>query len=119
MLWTLGGAALLLLPWTIWLSHPLPPTHLARRWNIAWGGLDAGEFVALASTAYLGLKHSKWSALVAPIAGALLLVDAWFDCLTATHGWEYLGSLVTGLAIELPLAFIAFGIAYITIKRVS
>jgi hypothetical protein len=115
-LWLFAIAAIALVPWTAWLSHSLPPTHLDRRWSIAWSGLDVGEFVALALTAYLGMRKSGWIIVAASIAGTLLLVDAWFDCLTATAGWEYLGSLLSAVFAELPLSILAFTIAYRTGK---
>lgn len=111
-------AALLLLPWTIWLSHSLPPVHVDRRWNVAWSGLDVGEFMALAFTAYLGLRKSGWVIIAASIAGTLLLADAWFDSLTASAGWEYLGSLLSALLVELPLAVLAFWTAYKTARKI-
>ncbi|HKU18890.1 MAG TPA: hypothetical protein VJP80_06490 [Candidatus Saccharimonadales bacterium] len=116
-LWLFAVAALVLVPWTMWLSRSLPPTHVDRRWDIAWSGLDIGEFISLAITAYLGLRKSGWIIVTASIAGTLLLVDAWFDSLTATVGWEYLASLLSAVFAELPLSILAFWVAYRVGKR--
>lgn len=118
VLWLLAAAAFFLAPWTMWLSHSLPPTHLARRWGIAWGGLDVGECVTLVLTAYLGLRKSGWVIIAGSIAGTLLLVDAWFDCVTAAVGREYLFSLLAAACAELPLSFLAFWVAYKASKEI-
>jgi len=116
-LWLFAAAAIVLIPWTAWLSRSLPPTHLDRRWSLTWSGLDVGEFVALATTAYLGYRKSGWVIVSASVAGTLLLLDAWFDTLTSATGLEYLGSLASAVFIELPLAFLAFSVAYRVGKR--
>jgi hypothetical protein len=111
-LWLFAIAAIVLVPWSVWLSHALPPTHLDRRWGLAWSGLDVGEFLALGTTAYLGYRKSGWIVVSASIAGTLLLLDAWFDTLTATTGTEYLQSLLSATFLELPLSCLAFFVAY-------
>lgn len=105
-------AAFLLVPWAILLSQSLPSDHLARRWNFAWTGFDISLVVSLAVTAFLGLRKSGWVIVPAVIVGTLLLVDAWFDCLTAKQGWEYLVSLSSAAFIEIPMSAMAFWIAY-------
>lgn len=118
VLWLFAIAALLLAPWIVWLSHSLPPTHLDRRWGIVWSGLDVGELTSLALTAYFGLRKSGWVIVAATAAGTLLLVDAWFDSVTAAIGREYLESLLTAVFAELPLSLLAFWIAYKTGKEI-
>lgn len=105
-------AALLLVPWTILLSQSLPSDHLDRRWNLAWSGFDFSLIASFALTALLGLRKSGWVIVPASMVGTLLLVDIWFDCLTAKQGGEYIASLSSAAFIELPIAFMAFWIAY-------
>ncbi len=108
-------AVALILPfWIIILSHSLPPDHLARRWNWAWVGLDVGECISLALSGYFGLKRSGWLIVTTSIAGTLLLVDAWFDILSAGIGWDNLTALMSALFVELPLAALALFVAWRT-----
>ncbi len=104
--------ALALVPWTLWLSYSLPIDHLDHRWNLAWSGFDVGLLLSLALTAYFGLRKSGWVTVTASIAGTLLVIDAWFDCVTAKDSWEHLLSISSATFIELPLALLAFWIAY-------
>jgi len=105
-------AALLLIPWSILLSQSLPSSHFARHWNLAWSGFDFGLVLSLGLTAFLGLRKSGWVIIPASAAGILLLIDAWFDCLTARQGWEYSVSLSLAVFVEIPMAIMAFWIAY-------
>jgi hypothetical protein len=105
-------AAFFLVPWSIVLWQSLPYDHLANHWNLAWSGFDFGLIVSLGLTAFLGLRKSGWVIIPASSAGILLLIDAWFDCLTAKQGGEYIVSLTTAAYIEIPMAALAFWIAY-------
>lgn len=105
-------AAFLLVPWSIILWQSLPSDHLDRRWNMAWTGFDIALIVSLGLTAFLGLKKSGWVIIPASMAAALLVMDAWFDCLTAKQGWEYIASLSLASFIEIPMAGMAIWIAY-------
>ena len=105
-------AALALVPWAVWLSLALPAGHLDRRWNVAWSGFDFGMVSAFCLTAYWGWRKSGWVVVAAAAAGTFLLVDAWFDCLTAAQGNEYLLSIALAICAELPLSVLAFWIAY-------
>ena len=105
-------SAVLLVPWSVLLWQSLPPDHLDKRWNLAWTGFDIGLLISLGLTSLLGLRKSGWVIIPASMAGTLLLIDAWFDCLTAKQGWEYAASLSTAAFIEIPMAIMAFWIAY-------
>jgi hypothetical protein len=104
-------AAFLLVPWSIVLWHTLPSDHLDRNWNLAWSGFDIGLVISLGLTALLGLRKSGWVILTASVAGTLLLIDAWFDCLTAKLG-ESGFSLFSAAFIEVPMSLMAFWLAY-------
>ncbi|MCW3039139.1 MAG: hypothetical protein JWM31_1044 [Solirubrobacterales bacterium] len=109
--WLLIGCTLALVPWTVLLFFTLPEEHVAQHWDLAWAGFDVGITLALALTAASVLRRSVWTSVTASMAGTLLLVDAWFDILTA-HGarerW-----IAVGMAVfcELPLAAICLSIA--------
>jgi hypothetical protein len=107
-----AGAALVLVPWTVLLYYSLPPSHLDRRWNLAWAGFDGALVVSLTLTAFFIWRKSGWVILAATAAATLLLVDAWFDTLTATVGWDYAGALVSAACVEVPLACLSLWIAF-------
>lgn len=102
--------ALFLIPWAFWLSRTLPATHTARHWDLAWAGFDAALAFALASTALSAIRHSPWLAAGASATGTLLVVDAWFDVLTAQGGGELAVAATEAVLVELPLAALSFWI---------
>lgn len=107
-----AAAAFLLVPWSILLWHSLPTDHLDSHWNLAWSGFDISLVLSLGLTALLGLFRSGWVIVTASMAGTLLLMDAWFDCLTAKQGWESGLSLFSAAFIEVPISLLAFWLAY-------
>lgn len=111
------AASCLLVPWILWLSHSLPSSHMEHKWSSLWTGYDFCLCLVLALTAYLGWRKSDLLVMAATAAGTMLLVDAWFDVFTSAPGWEYLEAYLFALAVELPLAILAFWTAYRAIKR--
>lgn len=107
-----AGAALLLMPWTVWLSLSLPVSHVDSHWNLAWTGFDCALICSLALTAYLAWRRSGWVVLAGTAAATLLLTDAWFDVVTARIGPEYAVSLVSAACAEVPLALLALWVAF-------
>ena len=105
-------AAFFLVPWSVLLWQSLPLNHLDRHWNLAWTGFDISMVLSLGVSALLGLRKSGWVIIPASIAGTLLLMDAWFDCLTAKQGWESGVSLFSAMFIEVPISLMAFWLAY-------
>jgi len=114
LLWVM---ALILIPWTLYLSFSLPADHLDRRWNLAWTGFDIGLALSLALTAYWGLRRSAAVSIASAAAGTFLLIDAWFDCVTAKQGNEYFVSLLTAACVEVPVALLCFWITVRTYRR--
>lgn len=106
----LAAAALFLVPWALWLARTLPSTHTARLWALAWAGFDGALAVALAATALSAIRQSPWLAAAASATGTLLVVDAWFDLLTAGSGGELAVAAAEAALVELPLAALSFWI---------
>lgn len=102
--------AVFLVPWAFWLSRTLPATHTARHWDLAWAGFDAALALGLASTALSAIRHSPWLVAAASATGTLLVVDAWFDVLTARGGGELAVATAEAVLVELPLAALSFWI---------
>lgn len=103
--------ALALLPWAVWLARVLPDHHLSAHWNVAWAGFDLGLAAALLATAVAALRRSPWLEGSATAAGTLLVVDAWFDLLTASGGAELIVAAAEAALVELPVAVLCFWIA--------
>jgi hypothetical protein len=89
-----GAVAAGLVPWLVVLYSTLPGTADAQHWSLAWTGFDCLMAAGLAST-----------------TGALALVDAWFDVMTALPGRELAEAVLLAVCAELPLAVMCASIA--------
>ncbi|SPF06970.1 hypothetical protein SMA5143A_7814 [Streptomyces sp. MA5143a] len=69
-----------------------------------WIGLDAAEAVALITTGLLSVRGHRLHTLTATVAATLLVVDAWFDTMTAAPGADQVSAAAMALGAELPLA---------------
>lgn len=107
----LAGVALVLLPWTAWLTVTLPSRHVSEHWDAAWVGFDIGELIALSATAYALLRRTTWTQGIASAAGTMLVCDAWFDTLLTAGDEKFWIALGQALFSELPLAALCFWIA--------
>ena len=85
-----AAAAVLLIPWTVYLAISLPREHKVRDWGPLWVGFDGIELLLLAITFWLSRQRRTIGLLVAFATGVVLLCDAWFDLLTSAPGdlWQ-------------------------------
>jgi hypothetical protein len=97
-------AAIVLVPWIVFLVRSLPSTHAAAHWDIAWAGFDVGLAFLLLGVAVAAWRRSPWLEGAATAAAALLAVDAWFDILTSSTGVERGAAIAEAVFAELPLA---------------
>lgn len=104
-----SGAALV--PWLYVLARTVPSTAQVGHWNAAWVGLDALEALGLLSTAALRGRGDDRHRLTAAATGALLVVDAWFDTVTAAPGGELAVAVAMAACAELPLAALCTALA--------
>src|SRR4051812_47586559 len=81
--WLIIGAALLMLPWAAGLIFIPPPRHEAAHYDASWIGFDLALCGMLIRTGWLAQKGREHIELSAAMTGTLLLVDAWFDVVTA------------------------------------
>ncbi|MGW1158820.1 hypothetical protein ACWD5Q_04425 [Streptomyces sp. NPDC002513] len=102
---------LALLPWLVVLAHGLPGTATAANWRTVWIGLDSLEALGLITTGLLVVRGHHIHALTATATATLLVVDAWFDTLTAASGGDQVSAVVTALGAELPLAVVCVALA--------
>ena len=56
---TLGLIAVLLVPWTLWLTFTLPTRHVTHHYRLAWVGFDICLAAAFAATAIAALRGSR------------------------------------------------------------
>ena len=101
----LGVAAVALVPWSIALTMQLPAHHVARHWDVAWAGFDAGMAVVLIATVVAAIRGSAWLTGLAMAAAAMLLCDAWFDVVTSAPDERWV-AVASALVVELPLAVV-------------
>ena len=95
--------SLILLPWIIYLAFSLPSRQVSADYDVAWTGFDVMLLTALVSTGYFALRRSRYLATAAVATVTLLIVDAWFDVVTALPG-QRLEPVAEALLVELPLA---------------
>jgi hypothetical protein len=69
--------------------------------------------LTLASTGYFALRRSRYLAMAASAAAALLVVDAWFDVLT-TPASQRIESIGLAAFVELPLAAVCIWLSWHT-----
>src|SRR6266516_2493430 len=75
-----------LLPRIVYVAWSLPSRSASSSWDVAWAGFDAGLFAALAATGWAAWRHAWWVQVAAIATATLLVVDVWFDVVTASGG---------------------------------
>lgn len=104
-------AAAALVPWLVVLAVTLPSTVVARRWDVAWVGLDCALALGLGVTAWLWRRSDRRAGLVAVATATLTCVDAWFDVCTSPTSSEMAAALAMAVLVELPLAVFCMALA--------
>jgi hypothetical protein len=118
--WTivlLALAAIVLVPWTVLLSAQLPARAVARHWDVAWAGFDAGIATVLIATVIAAIRESTWLAGLAMAAAAMLVCDAWFDVVTSSTRLDFWLAIASAFAVELPLAFLCVIVSRAAVDR--
>lgn len=111
------GAAVLLIPWTMWLAYTLPITEKTQAWSIAWVGYDCILALVLLATAWFGFKRRQIALAGLVMSGTLLLIDAWFD---VTFSWGtrgFGGAVLSAVIVEIPLGIILISSALLIMRR--
>jgi hypothetical protein len=116
LFYSLGAA--ILVPWIVYLSFSLPTRDLSNDWDVVWVGFDAFVVIVMVLTAYFAARRSVWVILAATALGTALLVDGWFDVMTAKDGKDTVQAIFLALFGELPVALISWYIALHTTRQV-
>jgi hypothetical protein len=106
-----GLLVLITIPWTVYIGLTLPSKNLSQHWDAAWVGLDIAIAIFLVLNALFSYLESKWLVMSATATTTLLIVDAWFDIITARYGRPFEISMASAIFVELPLAVLTFRVA--------
>ena len=105
--------SVVMVPWIVYIAVSLPSRQLSPNYDIAWAGFDVLLAAGLAISAYFALRRSRYLSAAAAATAALLVVDAWFDCMT-TPGSDRWQSIAFCFLVELPLAAVCLWLSYHT-----
>lgn len=103
--------AALTVPWAFELWATLPSRDVSAHYRLAWVGFDVMLAVVLARTGWLAWRGSDHVELPAVASATLLVVDVWFDIVTASHPRDVALAIASALVIEIPLAVLCMWIA--------
>jgi len=109
-------AAIILIPWIYDLAINLPARHLERHWDVVWVGFDMILLCNIILTLWFLARRVVWVVVSASSLATLLIVDAWFDIMTARQGKEVREAILYGV-IELTLAVLTYRLVYVVIHN--
>jgi len=105
------GSFLFLIPWIAYLSVSLPTHHEVSQWRLAWVGFDGALIAAIGVTALCAWRRLQIFIPWAIVTATLLCCDAWFDIVLDWNSDELIGSVITAVVAELPLAALLLYVA--------
>jgi len=111
MAWLFALVAVVLIPWTVYLAVTLPNRDVDTHYRGAWVGFDILLVAVMLLTAYFAFRVDTRVQLPATATATLLVVDAWFDVMTAGHRRATLLALGLAVFVELPFAWFALWLA--------
>ncbi|KFU82198.1 hypothetical protein BB31_04375 [Amycolatopsis lurida NRRL 2430] len=106
LLAVLAGAAVLLVPWTVYLAHTLPDRYDTGQWRAAWVGFDVALLLCFAAGAWLGMRRRRAAVPLLSATAALLCCDAWFDVMLGWTSAERWTSVALAVFVEIPVAVV-------------
>lgn len=102
----LAGAAVCLVPWTVYLAHTLPDRYDTGQWRAAWVGFDIALLLCFAAGAWLGMRRRRAAVPLLSATAALLCCDAWFDVMLGWTSDERWASVALAALVEIPVAVV-------------
>jgi hypothetical protein len=103
-----AGCCVILVGWIVVLAATLPHHFNAHHWRTVWVNFDVFLLAAFAATAWAIWRERQVLILLLMLTGTMLCCDAWFDVGTSLGTSGMWTSIVSAVAAELPLAFLAF-----------
>jgi hypothetical protein len=103
----IATCCVLLAAWTAMLAATLPMQYRAGGWRGAWVGFDVALLIALGATGWAAWHGRQVLILCLTVVATLLLCDAWFDVVLDIRTRGFTMSLLSALAVEVPLAVLA------------
>ncbi len=118
MAWLYTAAAVVLLPWIVYLAVTLPRRNLDLHYRAAWVGFDCLLAFAIVRTAYMAFRVDQRVQSPAIATATLLVVDAWFDITTAGNRSQFFEALLLAAFFELPAALFSLYLARQVNRRI-
>jgi len=100
----IAAAAVVLVPWTVYLANTLPDDYGTTQWRLAWVGFDVALIGCFGTATWLGLRRSRAAVPLLSATAALLCCDAWFDVVLDWADPDRWTSVALALLVELPAA---------------
>jgi hypothetical protein len=110
--WLYTTAALVLLPWIVYLAETLPRHQFDRHYRAAWVGFDIILVIAIIRTAYMAFRVDPRIQFPATATAVLLIVDAWFDVVTSGNRSQFLQAVALAVLVEIPAAIFTLYLAH-------
>jgi hypothetical protein len=93
--------------WTGVLAATLPRYYHTGGWRGAWVGFDLALLAAFIATGWAAWRRRQILIVCLIVLATLLCCDAWFDVVLDARTSGFWLSLISALAVELPLAGLA------------
>jgi len=119
MAWLYAAAAVILLPWIVFLAETLPKRQFDRHYRLAWVGFDLILVFAIGRTAFMAFRLDPRVQFPATATAVLLFTDAWFDVTTSANRSQFFEALVMAALIEIPAAFFSLYLARSVHRRIT
>jgi hypothetical protein len=113
--WLYTAAAVVLLPWIVYLAVSLPKRNFDLHYRAAWVGFDVFLVLAIVRTAYMAFRVDPRIQISATVTATMLFLDAWFDIMTSGSRSQVLQAVVLAALVEIPAALFTMSLA----RRVS
>jgi hypothetical protein len=99
------SAIAFMVPWLVYLGFTLPSRVRSDNYDIAWLGFDTLLMLVIAALGLCAWRRHPAAGVLAAVAAAMLVIDAWFDVTTSSAAGMPM-ALILAFAGELPLAVI-------------
>jgi hypothetical protein len=107
-----AAGAVLFVPWIVYLAVELPTRVRTSHYDLMWVGFDVAMWTVLVGLAVAAVRRSTWTEPLAVCAATFLVLDAWFDIITAESREDLMWAVLSAVFLELPGAAVCAWIAH-------